>query len=53
MKKDDSTKAEKTTRADDEKVLNGTMSDDAVVEYIYSQPDPKLYDWLNLRRRLG
>ena len=44
MKKDDSTKAEKTTRATDEKVINGTMSDDAVVEYIYNQPDPKLYD---------
>ena len=44
MKKDDSTKVEKTTRASDEKVLNGTMSDDAVVEYIYNQPDPKPYD---------
>ena len=44
MKKDDSTKAEKTTRADDERVINGKMSDDAVVEYIYNQPDPKLYD---------
>ena len=53
MKKDDSTKAEKTTRATDEKVINGTMSDDAVVEYIYSQPDPKPYDWANLRRGLG
>ena len=53
MKKDDSTKAEKTTRATDERVLNGKMSDDAVVEYIYNQPDPKPYDWLNLRRGLG
>ena len=27
MKKGDSTKAEKTTRADDERVINGKMSD--------------------------
>ena len=44
MKKDDSTKVEKTTRATDQKVINGTMSDDDVVRYIYSQPDLKSYD---------
>jgi hypothetical protein len=34
----------KRNQNNDEKLINGTMPDDAVVRYIYNQPDPKPYD---------
>jgi hypothetical protein len=44
MEKPNQDDVKKRNPNNDEKVINGTMSDDAVVEYIYNQPDPKPYD---------
>ena len=44
MEKPNQDDVKKRNPNNDEKVINGKMPDDVVVEYIYNQPDPKPYD---------
>lgn len=44
MEKPNKDGMKKLNQDNDEKVINGTMPSEKVVEYIYSQPDPKPYD---------
>ena len=44
MEKPNKDDMKKHYQDNDEKVINGTMPSEKVVEYIYSQPDPKPYD---------
>ena len=36
-----------------EKIINSSMTGNEIIEKVYSQPDPKLYDWWAKPRRLG
>ena len=44
MEKPNKDGTKKLNQDNDEKVINGTMPSEKVVEYIYSQPDPQPYD---------
>ena len=35
---------DKTAKDIEEKIINSSMTSDEIIEKVYSQPDPKLYD---------